>query len=493
MNCKVGLVSRLPRLAPRPNGDAPAALARRDACPALAAAALAFALLVLPGTGCRVVRDVMNVPRETARAVSPGQKDKAPVDPVEVQRRLLRFADEFSERVSIGVDKLQRGTSEVAPAEVLRWKIALVSQTCSIASGPNAVANLLDMTVFVTVTRMALEDHWQPKIFGEAARPMLGSFLRAETNIWQLAGTVLKPQQQTELRQAIEARRQQNPLPEDVFATRALSFASQLAASGKEDPAKSGSIFSLLNLDPLSGLDPATREIAQARLFVERALYVTQKLPVILRWQTELLALNTMSMPPVQQWITNTTEIATSVERFSRMAERLPAQVSTEREEILKALQSQEKGLAALAGEFRQTLAAGSQMSTSLNTTLVTFDALMKRFGVGETNKDAPPNTNSEPFRILDYAQTAAQLQVTARQLTEMLRALDQTLGSTNLTQLTAQVGPVVRRAQTGGKEIVDYAYWKGILFVAIASGIVLSALLVYRFLGARLASTKTK
>ena len=163
-------------------------------------------------------------------------------------------------------------------------------------------------------------DHWQPKIFGEAARPMLGSFRSAETNIWQLAATVLKPQQQTELRQAIEARRQQNPLPEDVFATRALSFASQLAASGKEDPAKSGSLFSLLNLDPLSGLDPATREIAQARLFAERALYVTQKLPVILRWQTELLALNTMSMPPVQQLITNTTEIATSVERFSRMA-----------------------------------------------------------------------------------------------------------------------------------------------------------------------------
>jgi len=36
-------------------------------------------------------------------------------------------------------------------------------------------------------------------------------------------------------------------------------------------------------------------------------------------------------------------------------------------------------------------------MSTSLNTTLITFDALMKRCGVGETNNAAPPDTNSPP------------------------------------------------------------------------------------------------
>ena len=50
-------------------------------------------------------------------------------------------------------------------------------------------------------------------------------------------------------------------------------------------------------------------------------------------------------------------------------------------------------------------------MSTSLNTTLTTFDALMKRFGVGETNNASPPSTNAEPFRIQDYGQTAVQLE----------------------------------------------------------------------------------
>jgi hypothetical protein len=49
--------------------------------------------------------------------------------------------------------------------------------------------------------------------------------------------------------------------------------------------------------------------------------------------------------------------------------------------------------------------------------------------------------------------------------------------------QFSAQVGPVVQQAQVGGKEVVDYAFWKGILFVVI----VLVAALIYRFLVTRL------
>jgi hypothetical protein len=308
----------------------------------------------------------------------------------------------------------------------------------------------------------------------------------AETNIWRLTGTILTPEQQTELRRAIQVWQSQNPLLESVLAARALGFASRVAEASTGDTAKPESVFSLLKVDPLSGIDPAVREIAQTRLFAERALYVTQKMPMLLRWQTELLSVNAVQLPAVQQLVTNSTQLSDSVERFARVAEQFPAQLSTEREEILKALQAQETQLTPLVNEVRQTLTAGSQMSTSLNTTLTTFDAWMKRFGVGETNAASPPKTNAEPFRIQDYGQTAARLEAAARQLTELLHTLDQTLGSTNLSQLSAQVGPAVQQAQTGGKAIVDYAFWKGVLLAAV----VFVAALVYRFLGAHLAST---
>jgi hypothetical protein len=272
-----------------------------------------------------------------------------------------------------------------------------------------------------------------------------------------------------------------NPLPESLVAARALGFASQVAEAGQSAEAEPGSVFSLLMIDPLAGMDPAVREIAQTRMFAERALFLTQKMPMLLRWQTELLSLNATQLPAVQQVVSNSTQIAASVERFAAVAEKLPDQVSAERAEILKALQSQEKDVASL-------MSSGTQMSDSLNTTLTTFDALMKRFGVGDTNKtSSPPATNAEPFRIQDYTQTAAQLEATARQLTELLVTLDQTIGSTNLLQLSAQVGPVVRQAQTSSREIVDYAFWKAILLV----GIVFVAVLLYRFLAIRLAPPK--
>jgi hypothetical protein len=441
-------------------------------------------LLLTSGIGCRLIQGVAEAPGQAVRTVTTGKPNKDVVDPVEVQQTLLRFADDFSAGMIVCVDNLQRGTNALDRAEVLQWKIALGTETCSIASGPNAVANLLDMTVFVTVTRAAMEEHWMPEVFGESARPMLESCRNAETNIWRLAGKVLKPEQQAELRAAIAAWRRQNPLPESVLAARAVDFASQVAQANQADTAKPGSVFNLLMLDPLSGLDPATREIAQTRLFAERALYVTQKMPMLLRWQTELLSINAVEMPAVRQLVTNSTQIATSVDRFAQVAEQLPGQVSAEREEILKALQSQEKDVTSL-------MTSGTRMSDSLNTTLTTFDALMKRLGVGETNNISPPRTpttNAEPFRIQDYTATAAQLEATARQLTELLVTLDQTLGSTNLAQLSAQVGSVVQQAQSSGKGIVDYAFWKGILLVVIA----LLAALIYRFLVARMSATNS-
>ena len=449
---------------------------------------LCLILLVLAaGTGCRLIQGVAEAPGQAVRTVTTGTPNKNIADPVEVQQTLLRFADEFSTGMVLGVDGLQRGTNALDKIEMLRWKTALGTETCAIASGPNAIANLLDMTVFVTVMRFSLEEHWQAKVFGESARPMLESCRSAETNIWRLAGKVLKPAQQKELRQAIELWHRQNPLPESVLAARAQGFASQVAQATQADTAKPGSVFSLLMIDPLSGMDPAVREITQTRLFAERALYVAQKMPRLLRWQTELLSANAVELPAVRQLVTNSTQLAAAVDRFARIAEQLPGQVNTEREEILKALQAQERALTPLVNEVRDTLTVGSQMSTSLNTTLTTFDALMKRFGVGETNHAGSSPTKAEPFRIQDYAQTAAQLEATARRLTELLVTLDQTIASTNVQQLAAQIGPVVQQAQTGGKEIVDYAFWKGILLIVIA----LLAALVYRFLAARLTPAK--
>ncbi len=70
--------------------------------------AASFCLFLLAGTGCRLVQTALQAPSQTVRAVTPGKKDKNAIDPVELQQTLLRFADEFSTRLTLGVETLRR-------------------------------------------------------------------------------------------------------------------------------------------------------------------------------------------------------------------------------------------------------------------------------------------------------------------------------------------------------------------------------------------------
>ena len=135
----------------------------------------ALVLLALWGGGCRIIQTAADVPGQAVRTVTPGPKAEVAVDPVEVQQTLMRFADEFTSRMTLGVGALRHGTNALDNAESLRWKIAFGTAACTIASGPNAVANLLDMTVFVAEARLSLEAYWQPKVFVESARTLLES------------------------------------------------------------------------------------------------------------------------------------------------------------------------------------------------------------------------------------------------------------------------------------------------------------------------------
>ena len=172
-------------------------------------------LLLAFSANCGVLQGSVPIPGWLFPGKS-GKMDKQAELLVEVQESLLRFADEYSMRMVGDVDNLRRGTDALSPAKVLQLKIAIGSETWSIASGPNAVADLIDMTVFVTVMRMTLEDYSQPKVFGKSALPMLAYSRSAEANIWKLAGKVLKPEQQTDLRQSIAAWHEQEGWPVTV-------------------------------------------------------------------------------------------------------------------------------------------------------------------------------------------------------------------------------------------------------------------------------------
>ena len=113
-------------------------------------------------------------------------------------------------------------------------------------------------------------------------------------------------------------------------------------------------------------------------------------------------------------------------------------------------------------------------MSTSLNTTLITFDALMKRFGVGEPST-TPPDTNSPPFNILDYAHTADQIAAMAQQLDALIKDASDTVATPALDKRIAELNALSGRARTDAKSVLNHAFLLAAgLIVLIFAGAVL-------------------
>ena len=52
-------------------------------------------------------------------------------------------------------------------------------------------------------------------------------------------------------------------------------------------------------MDPVANLDPAVREVANARLFANRALFTAQRMPFLLRFQVGLMSRQIASQPEV--------------------------------------------------------------------------------------------------------------------------------------------------------------------------------------------------
>jgi len=442
--------------------------------------AILLCVLVLLGAGgCSMLKSTLELPEKGVRALFSLNRENEP-DPVELQSQLLRFADNYIGAINLATGKLEQ--EDGLPARrrtVLMRLIAVTNDVVAIATGANAYANLLDMAILVSLNRMNVEDYWMPKQFGESAKPLLLASQESEKEIWRIAATALQPAQIEELQAAIQTFHEQHPDERSPRDARSLGFASEVArmSRGNTQPGMP-SVFNLLSIDPLADLDPATRELANTRLFGERGMFLARHMPALVRWESQLLAIQTVDIPQVEQLLANTTQLSAAADRFSQTVERLPGLISAERQQIVQALDTQRPGLTSLAAQTEKALDAGRQMSDASTSTLKSFQDVLRQL------EASPSNPNAEPFRINDYTAAAAQINATAQDLVKLLQAFDQTLAPGKLDSLSARVDALARQARASGKELVDYAVMKtlilGVALIGSACGMVLASAVVY-------------
>ncbi len=291
------------------------------------------------------------------------------------------------------------------------------------------MVNALDMLVLATLSRMVVDDAWVSERFGARATPLRDAHRRLEEQAQAIAEDVVTADQYAQMQRIIDEWRRQNPHIRAVSYVHFRDFANSIGHPTSGENLSLGSLFSLLGIDPLSGLDPAVREIAQSRALAERAIYYAQRLPNLLDMQAEQMTDQFAVTPETVRLLGNIDRTAKAAEDTGRLASELPEVIAREREaairQFMEAINVETAHTRSLITELRGTLEAGTATSNSLTTTIRAFDQLMAGFQK-PAPAGAPPATPGRPFDITEYTAAAAQITRAADELKQLIAGIEQ-------------------------------------------------------------------
>ncbi len=412
-----------------------------------------------------------------------------------LQSEVMREADSYATMVAQACDDMA-ATNQTVEADMfaLRWKLEQATAAYINATEDNPAVGIVDMLVLSTLSHSVLESPWVTNRFGESVIPLLEVHRKLEKTCWLVAEQVLTPTQQEDLRMLIDEWIAKNPNQRYVAALRFRDFIGLLGKKQSEvQIARSSSLFSMLSLDPLAGLDPAVRAIEQTRYLAERMAYYLQRMPTLIAWQTELLTYQIAEQPAPRQLIADANRLSKAADAFSKTAEELPklindqreaainqifAELAKERTNILNSLSSEEGKVRDLLAQTRSTLEAGAQMATSVDGAIKSLDAFVRYVSPPDTNP--PPvtvDTNSHPFNVLDYGTAADHVAGMAKDLNTLLTSADQN---------AARVAQIGKQATDNAERLLHRAFWLGLILIVIALGGAFLLAIVYRRLTTR-------
>jgi len=439
-----------------------------------------------------------------------------------VQAQVMDFADDFTLRLADMADRIEaRRPSMEARVAIHRLRYTVAHGLTVIAASANPKVALIDSVVVMSLQRRLVEERLIPKYFEDM--PWIAAVFRdAEEQIKRYAAETLSAEQMDEIQALVDKWVEENPYRYYAAYVRLNDFASTRQQTQGAASARSSSLFSLLFLDPLAGLDPTTREIEQTRLFAERAMYYLQRMPQLMSWQAELLYIDTASEPEVEQALANMQSVATSVEILTAdvadMKAELPAIIASEREAaidqaserffegiggerraMLDDLAARSEELESTLGEFTRAFEAGDEFAghstelvQSVHALTDTVNAMRAAPGADagkDTGAGVPAGAGAsagDPTSIGDYEHAIETATALVDKLDGLVGAVDELAKSGAWEERRATLDTAMGDAQARLEAVIDRGYRRGVWLVAIALGGVLGVGLVLKLVPGR-------
>ena len=378
----------------------------------------------------------------------------------ELEDHVRRFADRYFTRMSLAANVLRDRTESDEHRRLMHdWKTVSHAAIVEVASGPNAVTNLLDMMVLTRLSRLVVESYWIPEVLGEElGADFLQTFVDLEEDIWTVADDVLTEQHQDELRFLVDQWHAENPEQYYPWYVRLSNFSGQRAAS-------------LAAVQQSGGL---LKEVARAREAAEeiqacgeRVLFYLQRAPALTSNQFESTVGSVLGGPEISRLIDDTDRFVATIERLIDLLAALPEnrlavvdqfmdRVGEEREELLQDLSTAEPGLRAVLADLQPVL-------ESLERTVVAA-------------KTPNPNPDARPFDINEYRALVAESAVTAAELRLLIQSVSDLLAG------ASDASPLVSALVEAERTVVDRLFYQMLALIVIF----FLALLAYRFVAGR-------
>jgi hypothetical protein len=198
----------------------------------------------------------------------------------ELQQELQRFTTQFADRITQATETLERSLPPGVRDEALRKNLLYVSSALEVATGADPEINLLDMIVFVRLSKTVLDKHWIPTLYGGKGADLAEIFARSDEELKELAAQALSPDQRVELERLVEAWLAANPGQVRVEGVRLADF-SAAAGSAAADRAIDAKGL-------MSSVRTASRAANQAMLLTERGLFLFHRMPSLWRLQARV-------------------------------------------------------------------------------------------------------------------------------------------------------------------------------------------------------------
>ncbi len=396
-----------------------------------------------------------------------------------LQLSVMRFADEYVGRSGEVLNPFQRGITDPEQRLLVQtWKLEQATSAYTIASGPNPASNALDMVVLASLSSMVMHDAWAQETYGARAAPVQQTYQALEKESWRLLENVLTDSQMTQLREIMTRWRAKHPEVRSVSYVHFRDFAESVSAPLPGEEQQPGSLFSKLGLDPLSGLDPAVRELAQSRQLAERTIYYMQRVPALLDMQVERLTYELALMPETKAVLGDAERASQIGSASAQLVNELPGLLDRQREalmgELLRTLHDESATIGTLAGELRETLQAGTETANALQGTLAAVERLKAQFAGKPASAAAD---QGPPFDIRQYTEMLRQASSTTRELTTLAQRAD---------SLLPVLRSVTQDAATRLDRTLNHLFLLLLALVLAAIGATLLAMVCYRRIMAR-------